>query len=226
MDSSDFANWQEELVMRSTTATNVYFVRAVLIEVDGDTDAAIEYIISLTSDGELEESFQNEFAYEHGIFPPGGFGDMNPEAFLEDNTTSDLGFDPALLKFAADVDPSELMSLEDVSTASTSTATSSNSTQVKNNESTVATTESSISSPEQHTAPGQFRRDSSPSSPSRQKPHQEHQAATKVKGTKKHSHGSPASSSSEASSAVHPKLAKFQCVQQFLLSFCQALNTH
>lgn len=72
-------NWQEDLVLRSTTASNPYFVRAVLLETDGDTDAAIEYIISLSSDGDLEESFQRDFAYEHGIFPPGGFPEDEEE---------------------------------------------------------------------------------------------------------------------------------------------------
>lgn len=65
--------WQEDMVLRSTTASNAYFVRAVLIETDGDTDAAIEYIIALCEGGDLEESIQREFAYEHGIFPEGGF---------------------------------------------------------------------------------------------------------------------------------------------------------
>lgn len=74
LDSED-TNWQEDLVLRCTAATNVYFVRAVLLETDGDTDAAIEYIIALSQGSELEESVQREFAYEHGIFPPGGFPD-------------------------------------------------------------------------------------------------------------------------------------------------------
>lgn len=72
LDSLD-TTWQEDMVLRSTTASNVYFVRAVLIETDGDTDAAIEYIIALSEGGDLEESVQREFAYEHGIFPEGGF---------------------------------------------------------------------------------------------------------------------------------------------------------
>lgn len=75
---SEEASWQENLVLRSTTATNIYFVRAVLIETDGDTDAAIEYVIALAGDGELEEAVQREFAYEHGIFPEGGFPEDDP----------------------------------------------------------------------------------------------------------------------------------------------------
>lgn len=112
---SDFASWQEDLVLRSTVATNVYFVRAVLIETGGDTDAAVEYIISLCSDGELDETFQNEFAYEHGIFPEGGFdgefltslsapSTLPPSATMGDSDD----FDPNLLKFAADLDAAEI----------------------------------------------------------------------------------------------------------------------
>jgi hypothetical protein len=71
----------------------VYFVRSVLLEVGGDTDAAVEYIIALSHDGELDESFQQEFAYEHGIFPEGGFEPMGQD-----------DFDPALLQFTADED--------------------------------------------------------------------------------------------------------------------------
>lgn len=113
--SSSDSVWQEEMVLRSTVATNPYFVRAVLLEVDGDTDAAIEYIIALASDGTLEESFQNEFAYEHGIFPEGGFataegssaGALPPVTLDSDAYFGE--FDPSLLKFAADVDDEFLL---------------------------------------------------------------------------------------------------------------------
>jgi hypothetical protein len=104
--------WQEDLVMRSTCASNVYFVRAVLLETGGDTDAAVEYIIALSSDGQLDETFQNEFAYEHGIFPEGGF-------------QVETDFDPALLRFAADVPDYELDDSEFHSTSSSHSASSS-----------------------------------------------------------------------------------------------------
>lgn len=101
-------SWQEELVLRSTCATNVFFVRAVLLEVGGDKDAAIEYIISLAPDGELDETFQAEFAFEHGIVPPELLDDLPDYAA---SSSSPFGgdfagddFDPSLLRFAADVD--------------------------------------------------------------------------------------------------------------------------
>jgi hypothetical protein len=117
--SSTEFGWQEDLVMRSTCSTNPYFVRAVLLEVAGDTDAAVEFIIALSTDGQLEESFQREFAYEHGIFPEGGFGDSDdipisssfggPLTSAESFTAFGDDFDPELLKFAADLDDEELL---------------------------------------------------------------------------------------------------------------------
>jgi len=223
-------------VLRSTCATNVFFVRAVLLETGGDTDAAVEYIIALSSDGQLDENFQNEFAYEHGIFPEGGFEGELPSSFAAGisgdssafhvpDIVYDEDFDPSLLKFAADVDAAEIerMIAEEEAAAKSRTSPSKSKASSSSSPSTSASSSSSSSS---HAAASSSSSSNStttsasaPSSSASHTGHKHQKHADKdsmspsptsdsTKKTGKRGQKDD-SSSSASSSAPHPKLERF-----------------